>query len=92
MSRIFCLALPLLLATACGGATTPAEPPPVEATAVDPRVERAVLIANAIKAEPARADAILQENGISRADFEALLFQIAEDPALAASYVEKRAR
>ncbi len=91
MSRIFCLAIPLLLAAGCGG-SAPTEPAPAVAPAVDEAlVDRAVAIGKAIKADPTHVDAVLSANQISRADFEALLFKISEDPALAALYVKKRA-
>lgn len=91
MSRIFCLAIPMLLATGCGG-TAPTEPAPAAAPVVDEAlVDRAVAIGNAIKADPTHVDAVLAANQITRADFEALLFKISEDPSLAALYVKKRA-
>lgn len=49
---------------------------------------RAVAVARAIQATPARADSILAAHGLSRADFDALLYEIAADPSRARAYAE----
>jgi hypothetical protein len=51
---------------------------------------RVASVADAIAAEPARADAILAENGTDRAAFEALLYDVAEDPARSQAYLSAR--
>ena len=48
--------------------------------------QRAGEIARAIDKEPDRAEAILQEHGLSVEELEALMFEIAEDPELSAAY------
>lgn len=91
------LSLVALLACSSEPAAPPAKPEPAPvaaapaAPAVPENVRKAVTIANAIQKDPARADAILAENGTTRADFEALLYEIAADPALAAAYAAGRA-
>ncbi|MCA9692908.1 MAG: hypothetical protein KC636_25140 [Myxococcales bacterium] len=54
--------------------------------AVDPQVSKAVEIAQAIGAAPEDADAILEKFGTDRAQFEALLKEIARDPAKSDAY------
>ena len=90
--------LPLVLALAACSSEAPAPPKPAApapvaapaAPVLPEKVQKAVTIANAIKKDPTRVDAILAENGTTRADFEALLYEIAADPALAYSYSEAR--
>jgi hypothetical protein len=76
--------LSLMFVVACGGESAPQAEAPVAAEApaatASTDVEKAAVIAAAIEKEPARADAILQENGTDRASFEALLYDIAADP------------
>ncbi len=74
------LALPLGLVacTGGGGATSAA----VSASAA----QDAAALAKKIQARPAAADQILQEAGTDRAAFEALLYDIAQDPAASAAY------
>jgi hypothetical protein len=60
------------------------------APSLDPKVERAVTLANKISNDPAAADAILTEAGLDRAAFEALLYEIARDPELSKSYAVAR--
>lgn len=57
---------------------------------LDPRVEKAVTVANAIAADPDSADAILEKNGLDREKFEELMYEIAKDPALSESYAVNR--
>ena len=73
-------------AAAAGAADADAE----QALALDPKVEQAVTLANKISAEPAKADAILEEAGMDRDSFEKLLYEIARDPDLSASYALAR--
>jgi hypothetical protein len=85
--------LPLLLVLfACGGEPAAPTETPAETTEATPdaRVTKAAAVADAIAKEPARADAILQENGTDRAAFEALLYEIAADPAKATAYRNAR--
>lgn len=85
----------IALLAACGETPEPVAevetPPEAPAEpAVPEQVQKAVTVAAAIDKEPARVDAILQENGMTRAEFEALLYDIAEDPALAEAYATAR--
>ncbi|MCA9701674.1 MAG: hypothetical protein KC431_29405 [Myxococcales bacterium] len=61
-----------------------------EAPALDPKVEKAVTIANKISADPGSTDAILGEAGMDRDSFEALIYEIARDPELSKSYAIAR--
>jgi hypothetical protein len=66
------------------------EEPEAEVPALDPKVEKAVTLANALSAEPGRTDAILEEAGMDRASFQTLLYEIAHDPELSKSYAIAR--
>ncbi|MED5373871.1 MAG: hypothetical protein VX899_22825 [Myxococcota bacterium] len=79
-------------------ATTPAPPAPEakvpETPATTPkmdaeRLELAISVAKAIKAEPDSAEAILKEKGLSQADLEALMYEVSLDPEAAALYTER---
>ena len=65
---------------------------PVEEVAepLDPRVEKAVAVANAIAKDPDSADTILEKNGLDRDTFEALMYEIARDPTLSELYAVNR--
>ena len=54
----------------------------------DEPVERGAAIAREIRAEPAKAEAILEEHEITIEEFEALMYEIAADPELSARYEE----
>ena len=58
---------------------------------LDPRVAKAVEIADAIAAAPQDADEILAKHGLDRAQLESMMFEIAHDPALSNSYRIARA-
>ncbi|KIG16319.1 hypothetical protein DB30_04779 [Enhygromyxa salina] len=62
----------------------------VDAPALDPKVEKAVNVANMIANDPAAADKILDEAGLDRDSFEAMLYEIARDPDLSKSYAIAR--
>lgn len=62
----------------------------VEADPLDPKVEKAVGLANEISAAPENADAILAGAGMDRESFEQLLYEIAKDPELSKSYAVAR--
>jgi hypothetical protein len=64
--------------------------PEADVPALDPKVEKAVTLANALAAEPGRADAILEEAGMDRTSFQTLLYEIAHDPELSKSYAIAR--
>ncbi len=63
-----------------------AEPPAEAPPALPPKVAKAVELAKAISARPEDADAILARAGLDRAGLEALMAEIAADPALSAAY------
>lgn len=58
---------------------------------LDPKVAKAVEIADAIAKAPGDADAILEKNGLDREKLDAMMFEIAKDPNLAAQYQAARA-
>ena len=61
-----------------------------EAPPLDPKVEKAVTLANQISASPGEADTILSDAGLDREAFEQLLYEIAKDPELSQSYAVAR--
>lgn len=71
-------------------AAAPSAPAPAPAAQVPEKAQKAGEIARAIEAQPDRVDAILQEHGTTRSEFEALLFEIAGDPQLAVAYGRAR--
>lgn len=50
------------------------------------RVDQAVTVARELRARPADAEKVLSEHNLSAEQWEALMFEIADDPALAARY------
>ncbi|PRP99059.1 hypothetical protein ENSA5_29010 [Enhygromyxa salina] len=72
------------------GGEKPGDDDPVEAPSLDPKVEQAVNVANSIASDPGAADSILEEAGLDRQSFEALLYEIARDPELSKSYAVAR--
>ena len=54
------------------------------------RVRRAVLVAGEIEKEPERSAEILRANQLTEEDFDALMYDIASDPALSAAYQKAR--
>jgi hypothetical protein len=67
---------PLLLSftLACGGA------------APGSKVDQAIAVAKELRARPDDAEKILADHKMTAEQWEALMFEIAEDPALAAQY------
>ncbi|MBN2800225.1 MAG: hypothetical protein JXX28_13885 [Deltaproteobacteria bacterium] len=61
-------------------------PSTASSAALDARVMKAVDLRAALRAHPGQADALLAQSGLDRAAFDALLYEIAEDPALAAQF------
>ena len=51
-------------------------------------VDRAVAVARALHANPAATDSILSAHRLTRAGFDALMYEIASDSALARAYAE----
>lgn len=48
--------------------------------------KKAVQAAKSIKKDPTKADAVLKEAGMSRSEFEAVMYQIATDEAASEKY------
>lgn len=88
----------LLVLAACGACsgdgkvndTTAAIPASASASTGD-RAQTAANVANAIRANPAGADSILTANGFTRDSFEELMYEIAADSALSATYAAAHA-
>lgn len=82
--------------SACGTSEAPSSPsgPEVAPQEVVPEEASTEVLAartaDAIEAEPGRADEILAEHGYDQASFEALLYEIASDPDRAAAYEAAR--
>ena len=85
----------LLAAAACGSgekksdttaaATTPAAP-------ASSRARTAAAVANAIEANPAKADSILKAAGYTRDSFQQAMYEIAADSAMSADYAAAKKR
>jgi hypothetical protein len=76
-------ALPVLLGlmlAACGG-----DP----AAGSGSKADKAATIAKEVNASPDDAEAILKKHGMTEEEFEALMFEIADDPKLAEDYAAK---
>lgn len=87
------LSFVLLLGACTGAPSAPSDPEPTvdgtpqaTADAVPEKVQKAVTVGKAIQAAPEDAASILSDNGMTAEEFEALLYEIAEDPALASAY------
>lgn len=91
MNRAIWMSLALAL-VACGGEKTmPAEGEGTEQAAEkDASPEGVAKLADAIKAEPAKASETLAAAGWSDEDFEAALWDIARDPAKSKTYTAAR--
>ena len=79
---------------ACGGDKAAAEggqEAAAEAANTDPTVTKAAELAKKIDAEPGKAEAILEEAGMSVEDFEALMLDISSDPAKTEAFAKARA-
>jgi len=97
MKRVFLGAMIISFGAACGADAPKTDPAasgaPAEAAAeapLDPRVAKAVEVADAIASAPEDADAILEKHGLDRDKLDAMLFEIARDPALSAAYKTAR--
>lgn len=85
------MALTLAVA-ACSGSQPGTEEEAGAASDVPAWVGDMAEMANAIEAQPAAADSIIQANGMSRAAFDSLLYQIAADPVLTQAYEAQRSK
>ena len=81
----------LLAVAACGrgdrASSTPAE---AEQNEVPPIVETAVAVARGIDAAPTRADSVLAAHGLTAADLDSVMYEIAADSALRAAFAAER--
>ena len=55
-------------------------------SAMDPRVERAVMLAREIRKTPEQAETILADAGMTAETFDDLLYEISMDPELSRQY------
>lgn len=80
----------LLATAACGGAKEEAPVADavttVDAPALPPDVNQAIMISKAIAANPAASDSIFAVNNLTAAGFDALLYNIAADSAKSRLY------
>ena len=85
----------LLLAASCTGGEKPAPPaqdaPAATPTGVD-RATTAAGVANAIAANPPKADSILGASGYTAESFQRLMYEIAADSAMSAAYAAARTK
>jgi hypothetical protein len=68
-------------------------PKPEEAPKPDPgseKVQVAAAVAKEIAADPEHADDVLTKHGLDRAKLDAMMFEIAADPALTEAYMAAR--
>lgn len=72
-----------------GGAAEPEAAP--DPSTPEGRVAIAAKVANAIAAEPERADAILEEHELDREKLDDMMFEIAADAELSKAYRDARA-
>lgn len=74
----------LILAVACGRSGGEA----ADASSAMTDLDRAVAVARALRTNPAATDSILAAHGLTQAGFNALMYDIAADSALARAYTE----
>jgi hypothetical protein len=79
-----------LFCAACGSQPSAEKSGTTEA--VSPKVLLAAKIADAIKAEPGRAEEILAENDMTAQAFSDLMIEIAADEKMSADYAKARTR
>lgn len=89
--RHLAVATALILAAACtrsGEAADAAETASTQTAASMPKVDLAVAVAGALRANPAATDSILAAYRLTRAGFDSLMYEIAADAALARAYTQ----
>lgn len=64
--------------------------PPVQADPADAKIQLAASVAKEISGAPDKADEILGKHGLDRDKLDALMFEIADDPALTQRYMDAR--
>ena len=82
----------LVLIAACARGEADADSTPVAAAQPADRATTAATVANAIAANPASADSILAANNLTRDSFQALMYEIAADSAMSATYASVKRR
>jgi len=81
------------LLCACGGSAGKGTAPTGGSTqAVPPKAAKAAALSKEIRANPDDADAILERSGMTRAQFEELMYEIAADEELSKAYQDALAR
>jgi len=68
----------------------PEEKPPVQPDPADAKIQLAASVAKEISGAPDKADEILGKHGLDRDKLDALMFEIADDPALTQRYMDAR--
>lgn len=72
-----------------GGSGAGAGTEPARAGAQPSKVDTAAAIARAMKADPDRADEVLQRYGMTEQQFEDLMYEIAADPEMSEAYAKQ---
>jgi hypothetical protein len=94
--RALSLSLLLLAAAGCAREANDADVAMSDTAATiaapaDDRARAAAMVSNAIAANPAAADSILAANGHTRDSFQQLMYDIAADSTLSATYAATKA-
>jgi len=63
---------------------------PIKPDPLQEKVQIAAVVAKAIAADPEHADDVLNKHGLDRAQLDAMMFEIAADPALTEAYMAAR--
>ena len=82
----------LLVAVGCGRGGEKTDTTVVVATSAADRAVAAAAVANAIVGDPTAAGSILRAAGYTRDGFQELMYEIAADSVLSASYAAARTR
>jgi hypothetical protein len=91
ISRV--VATVLIATAACAGGEKKVDTTAASITPpADDRATAAAKIANAIAANPAGADSILTANGHTRDSFQQLMYEIAADSVMSATYTAAKAQ
>jgi hypothetical protein len=86
------IALGLAVSAAAHSSDTESAPPAADADApAMEMVQKALTIAREIEANPDQGEQILESHGMTAESFQALMVEIAEDPAMAEAYAAARA-
>jgi hypothetical protein len=77
------LVLTLVVATACGRETAPADEAP---ELPSPDVTKAIEVSKALEAHPASIDSVLAAHSLTRPGLDSLMYRIAADSTMSAQY------